>query len=584
MIKHISIFSLLLIAHLSHAQVAVNSTGAAPDVNAMLDVSSNSKGILIPRLTNIQMMDMAMPTGPTTGMMVFNTSFNTFYFFNGSDWQPVGNSTPDGDGSPSNELQTLSQSGTTVSLSDGGGSIDITDGDSDSINELQNLTNIVSGVNRTINISDGTGTTFSIADTDNDPSNELQTLSQSGTTVTLSDGGGSVDIAYGDSSPTNELDSKWTASGANTYLTSNGNVGIGTSSPGERLSLNGDMQIIQSSKDFGRGGRLDVLGQEIRALDFYYSPKDITFAKMSAVNYNREGNGWFSLTNRVDAGLSFFVSNDFVLSEALTLNNVGNMGVGTTAPTRPLDVDGQVRIRGGAPTSGKVLTATDSDGNAEWQAIPASPLENILWVNASDGIGLFGHFGAGTTEPTRPLDVVGQVRIRGGGAASGRVLTATDSLGNAQWQALPAAPAAPDPISIASKFYGTEHGVDASNSGWKNVSTSSDVNISGVTSGQSFLVMASFRCGLKGIGSGVDDFEFRIGADNGSSPTFTANSESTGNINMIDRHRDDWIPISFQRVMTINHTGNIRFNIQVNRDNSDDNLYVDETQIIVIKL
>lgn len=59
--------------------------------------------------------------------------------------------------------------------------------------------------------------------------------------------------------------------------------------------------------------------------------------------------------------------------ERVTLTNAGLLGIGTTSPTKTLDVNGDIRIRGGSPASGKILTATDSSGNTTWTA-PASQL------------------------------------------------------------------------------------------------------------------------------------------------------------------------------------------------------------------
>lgn len=56
----------------------------------------------------------------------------------------------------------------------------------------------------------------------------------------------------------------------------------------------------------------------------------------------------------------------------MTLSTAGNLGIGVTAPTARLDVAGTMRIRGGAPMPGYVLTATDANGNAEWKPNPAS--------------------------------------------------------------------------------------------------------------------------------------------------------------------------------------------------------------------
>ena len=88
--------------------------------------------------------------------------------------------------------QTLSFIAPNLSIS-GGNSVDISAINTDN----QNLSHTVSGTDRTINISGGTGTTISVADNDNDSTNELQTISKSGSTVTLSNGGGSFNDDVG---------------------------------------------------------------------------------------------------------------------------------------------------------------------------------------------------------------------------------------------------------------------------------------------------------------------------------------------------------------------------------------------------
>ncbi|MBX2902532.1 MAG: tail fiber domain-containing protein [Chitinophagales bacterium] len=68
------------------------------------------------------------------------------------------------------------------------------------------------------------------------------------------------------------------------------------------------------------------------------------------------------------------------LTEQMRIDNAGNVGIKTPSPTSALDVNGNVRIRGGSPAAGKVLVSTDANGNATWsdQAISAS-------ANASTG-------------------------------------------------------------------------------------------------------------------------------------------------------------------------------------------------------
>jgi hypothetical protein len=49
----------------------------------------------------------------------------------------------------------------------------------------------------------------------------------------------------------------------------------------------------------------------------------------------------------------------------MTVRSTGNVGINVTAPTQRLDIDGQVRIRGGVPGAGKVLTS-DANGVGAW--------------------------------------------------------------------------------------------------------------------------------------------------------------------------------------------------------------------------
>lgn len=207
------------------AQVAINEDGADPHPSAMLEVTSNGSGVLIPRLTLAQRDAIA---NPVTGLLIFCNTDQRFHFFGGAGWSVVG--VPDGDTDPGNELQSLSRTGTTVTLSHGGGSVDVADADSSPAIELQNLSRDGDLIRLT------NGASASLLDGDNDPANELQTVSRNGNTLTLSNGGGSANLDDGDSDPTNELDSKWSRSGNKVFYTT-GAVGIGTQSPNPGVKL-----------------------------------------------------------------------------------------------------------------------------------------------------------------------------------------------------------------------------------------------------------------------------------------------------------------------------------------------------------
>ena len=77
---------LLLSAFTTLAQNANVGIGTSkPDSSALLDLTSTSKGLLIPRMTVAQ---RAGVKSPATGLMVYQIDFFTgFYFFDGEVWK-----------------------------------------------------------------------------------------------------------------------------------------------------------------------------------------------------------------------------------------------------------------------------------------------------------------------------------------------------------------------------------------------------------------------------------------------------------------------------------------------------------------
>jgi len=69
---------LIAITEITSGQgIAINNDGSAPDPQAMLDIKSTSKGLLIPRMTTAQRNAMLFPP---MGMMVFDTDTRSFWF------------------------------------------------------------------------------------------------------------------------------------------------------------------------------------------------------------------------------------------------------------------------------------------------------------------------------------------------------------------------------------------------------------------------------------------------------------------------------------------------------------------------
>lgn len=80
---------LLLLASIRLFGQSVGLGTATPHPSSLLDVQSNNKGVLIPRMTQAEIVAI---TSPAQGLMVYNTNSNSFQFFNGTAWNNVAHS------------------------------------------------------------------------------------------------------------------------------------------------------------------------------------------------------------------------------------------------------------------------------------------------------------------------------------------------------------------------------------------------------------------------------------------------------------------------------------------------------------
>ncbi len=127
-------------------------------------------------------------------------------------------------------------------------------------------------------------------------------------------------------------------------------------------------------------------------------------------------------------------------TRGIVVDAAGNIGIGTTSPTRILHVarwgDAEVGVQS-SNANGHLWTIQASDPNYLW------PLGNSFQIinrtqNASRLlIDTTGNIGIGTVTPAAKLDVAGTVKATGlqmaTGAAAGKVLT-TDAVGMGTWQ------------------------------------------------------------------------------------------------------------------------------------------------------
>jgi hypothetical protein len=70
----------------AYSQQNVGIGVATPDASAILDLTATDKGMLTPRMTTAQRT--AIPS-PATGLLVYDTDFSQFWYFDGTIWVPV---------------------------------------------------------------------------------------------------------------------------------------------------------------------------------------------------------------------------------------------------------------------------------------------------------------------------------------------------------------------------------------------------------------------------------------------------------------------------------------------------------------
>lgn len=72
-----------MISFCVYAQGGVGINNPTPHASALLDLTSTNKGLLTPRMTTAQRTAIA---SPASGLLVFDTTVNSFYYYNGTAW------------------------------------------------------------------------------------------------------------------------------------------------------------------------------------------------------------------------------------------------------------------------------------------------------------------------------------------------------------------------------------------------------------------------------------------------------------------------------------------------------------------
>lgn len=270
--------------------------------------------------------------GTDNQVLAFNPATNELSISGGNTVTiPTGGT--DADADPTNEIQTISVSGNTITLSDGGGSgsIDVNDADADPANELQTITKAGS----TVTLSDGGGTfTDETEDADADPANEIQTLSLAGNDLSLSNGGGSVTLPSGGNTELElpyyeEVTSPATTAAFHVHNnTTNATYGVvgTTGTDGATIPAN----------------RAGVHGYSTDAHGVYGRSENSFYAGVQGVSNSANGYGVLGYGFGGGIGGYFYTTST---GEAALTTGVGNVGIGTQAPEEKMHVAGDLFVQ-----------------------------------------------------------------------------------------------------------------------------------------------------------------------------------------------------------------------------------------------
>lgn len=357
---------LLIFTIYSHTAIAqgisINNDNSNPDGSAMLHVKSTNKGILIPRMSTAQRITIS---SPATGLLVFDLTSNSFWFFDGSAWTELIAGTD-------NDQQTLTYSGTTLSISNGN-SVNLPNGDITGVIAGDGLTGGGTAGTPTINVVATNGLT--------DHANDVRlggTLIQQ---TTINQGTNNMNYNLNSSGDFHIQDA-----GVNHFsVTDNGDANFGSDVYWRDENTTGT--ILARLSDSGNDGIFDV---------FSNGAIQHRINSIGTTVFNEQGTSAsdFRVESNIDANMLFVDA------------SANKIGLRKNAPTHVLDIEDNKSSISGAT----IRVANKTGGGLNYQNGPAMVIEipnigygernvsglffnrmreNVEWVVGTEG-GAFG--------------------------------------------------------------------------------------------------------------------------------------------------------------------------------------------------
>lgn len=213
------------------------------------------------------------------------------------------------------------------------------------------------------------------------------------------------------SAPLNQGATTQTKSGA---LNITGNLGVGTSNPSEKLEVLGNVKatafIGDGSQLTGVSGGVTLAGQNYLSLSGQQiTANAVNIASSHITGTLPVGNGGTGATT-FTAGRILFGNTASALNTSANLfwdNTNSRLGIGTASPARLLHLSG----------SSAEMQFTDTDTSKSWH-LGVTSADNFAIVETGVATRLTvanttGNVGIGTAVPASPLDVSGELTLRG---------------------------------------------------------------------------------------------------------------------------------------------------------------------------
>lgn len=385
--------------------LGINTTGALPDSSAMLDIVSPNRGLLIPRVSLTSTSDTTTILNPAISLLVYNTNAAItggsglgYYYYNGTLWMNFLSGT-------GNSLTTpliIGGSGTTSSLTykptTGVGTTGADHifkvGNNGATEAMRILNNGNVGIGVTVPIQKlhvgggialsgnpasaryillnetSTGTTQFIIQAGAGSSGYGGAINTFGHSHATKPGWVTAGISVGGGTDGSATEGRFTvnnqalAGGTDVFtVLRTGNVGIGTSSPAQKLQVTGNIDVTELNNYYSLNNRSDLglYGNGNYSLSLQ-APEGIS------INIDANGNGTstpFSIRENATG-----VSGGNAL---LTVLENGNVGIGIASPSAKTHITAITeQLRLGYDASNYYSTTVASTGGVTFDAVGAS--------------------------------------------------------------------------------------------------------------------------------------------------------------------------------------------------------------------